>query len=69
MKVLKIEEVRPSVKLPDGNYFGTQGGYNIVIKHNNSTYNLTTDEGIRGVGFKVVVCVDGPDITILYLKN
>lgn len=43
--------------LPDGSYHGIWGGYNIVVNHGGVMYDLTTKEGVRGVGYKVLVQV------------
>ncbi len=60
-KVLKIEEKLPQPAiLPDGKYTGIWGGYIVEIKVNNKTYELTSEEGVRGSGIKVIVeIVDG----------
>lgn len=69
-KILKIEEKvpRPS-KLPDGLYTGVWGGYVIEVRHNDHLYQLTTDEGVRGMGIRVVVNIKGEDMTFTELKN
>ena len=51
-KVKSITEKVPQLTtLPDGLYYGTQGGYVIEIAYNGKTYVLETVEGIRGVGY------------------
>ena len=57
-KILSITEKVPQVTtLPDGNYVGTWGGYIIEVNYKGKTYELTTEEGVRGMGFRVVVTV------------
>lgn len=60
-KITSIKEKVPQeTTLPDGVYTGTWGGYTIDVKYKDKSYELTTDEGVRGIGFKVVVhIVDG----------
>ena len=60
-KITKIQEKVPQVStLPDGTYTGTWGGYTIDVRYKDKSYELTTEEGVRGMGFKVVVhIVDG----------
>jgi hypothetical protein len=55
--------------LPDGSYFGTWGGYVIELQYNGKTYELTTQEGVRGIGFKVVVTIKDGVATFNELKN
>lgn len=55
-KVKSITEKVPQVTtLPDGLYYGTWGGYVVEINYKSKTYELTTEEGVRGIGIKVVV--------------
>jgi hypothetical protein len=70
MKILSIEEEvpRPS-KLPNGRYTGTWGGNIIKIFWEGRAYSLTTEEGVRGIGFRVVVTIDGENMTFEELKN
>ena len=60
-KILSIQEKVPQkATLPDGTYTGKWGGTKIELRHGGKTYELTTDEGVRGMGFSVVVnIVDG----------
>lgn len=60
-KILSIKESVPKVTtLPDGYYIGTWGGYTITVNYKDKSYELQTDEGVRGVGFRVIVnIVDG----------
>lgn len=70
MKILKITEKQPiNVTLPDGLYFGTLGGYSIEIQYKNKTYELTVEEGVRGVGFKVVVKIENGIGTYEFITN
>jgi hypothetical protein len=69
-KILEIKEKVPRVTtLPDGNYKGVWGGYVIEVYHDRKTYELTTDEGVRGMGFNVVVCIKDGVGTFMELKN
>lgn len=55
-KVKSIKEKVPQVTtLPDGLYNGTWGGYVIEITYNGKNYELETEEGVKGIGIKVVV--------------
>lgn len=60
-KITEIREKVPEVStLPDGHYTGTWGGSIIEVRHEGKTYELTTEMGVRGFGYKVVVnIVDG----------
>lgn len=69
-KILSIQEKKPvSTFLPDGNYFGTHGGRIIEIRYKDRDYELTTEEGLRGVGFKVVVKIQDQVGTYEYINN
>lgn len=69
-KILKIEEQVPRpAKLPDGKYQGSWSAYTIKIYYNDHYYVLTTDEGVRGLGARVVVTIKGEDMTFEDLKN
>ena len=70
MKIVKItkQEIKPS-KLADGWYTGIQGGYEVVIQLHDSTYTLEVDEGVRGIGYKVVVQIIEGDVHIHDLQN
>jgi hypothetical protein len=69
-KILEIREKVPqTAKLPDGSYFGTWGGYVIELQYNGKTYELTTQEGVRGIGFKVVVTIKDGVATFSDIKN
>jgi len=55
-KIKSIKEKVPQVTtLPNGYYNGTWGGYVIEVSYKGKTYELETEEGVRGMGFKVVV--------------
>ena len=47
----KVVEVKP-ITLPDGNYIGTWGGNIINVYHDDTNYELETDEGVRGIGYR-----------------
>lgn len=59
--ITSIREKVPQVAtLPDGTYTGTWGGYTIDVRYKDKSYELTTEEGVRGMGYNVVVhIVDG----------
>lgn len=54
IKSIKEQAPQPST-LPDGLYHGTWGAYVITIFYQGKTYQLETEDGVRGVGFAVVV--------------
>lgn len=55
-KIVSIKKKVPQeTKLPDGIYFGKWGGSIIEINYNKETYELKTQEGVRG--FDISVCV------------
>lgn len=56
-------------KLPDGIYIGTWGGYTIDVRYHDIQYELTVEEGVRGVGFKVVVVVKDGIATFEEINN
>jgi hypothetical protein len=69
-KILAIKERVPQVtSLPDGVYMGKWGGYVITVNYNGKTYECETEEGIRGIGFSVVVTIDGGVATFREAKN
>jgi hypothetical protein len=69
-KILKItEKVPKAVTLPDGNYIGTWGGYTIEVVYQQKSYELTTEEGVRGMGFKVIVEIINGEATFEEIKN
>jgi len=58
-KVKSITEKVPQVTtLPDGLYNGVWGGYVIEITSEGKHCELTTEEGVRGIGIKVVVQIE-----------
>ena len=69
-KIKAIREKVPQIStLPDGNYMGTWGGYVIEVKYQDRWYELETEEGVRGVGLKVVVTIKDGVATFEDLKN
>ena len=55
-KIKSIREKVPQITtLPDGFYSGVWGGYNIVVVTDGKTYELETEDGVRGSGVSVVV--------------
>ena len=54
--IKSIKEKVPQITtLPDGLYNGIWGGYVIEVKTGGKTYELETQEGVRGIGIKVIV--------------
>jgi hypothetical protein len=69
-KILEIREKVPQIAmLPDGAYFGTWGGNVIDVSYKGKNYELTTEEGVRGIGYKVVVNVKDGVATFDEIKN
>lgn len=69
MKIESIKKKLPQkTTLPNGSYIGTYSGYIITIDYKNESYEIAVDEGIRGL-VKVVVTIDGNNITTKDLKN
>lgn len=69
-KILSItEKVPQAAMLPDGLYNGTWGGYVITIHYNDKVYECKTEEGVRGIGIKVVVTVQDGLATFESVKN
>ncbi len=69
-KILEIREKVPqTATLPDGSYSGVWGGYVIEVTYKGKTYELTTEEGVRGMGIKVVVNVKDGVATFDEIKN
>lgn len=55
-KIKEIKEKVPQVTtLPDGYYNGIWGAYVIEVHYKQKTYELTTEEGVRGIGIPVIV--------------
>ena len=55
--------------LPDGFYNGTWGGYMIELQYNGKTFELETENGVRGIGIKVVVQVKNGEATFEEIKS
>jgi hypothetical protein len=69
-KVKKITEKVPQIAtLPDGYYNGIWGGYSIEVQYKGKTYELETEEGVRGIGFKVIVEVKDGVATFDEIKS
>ena len=69
-KILSIKEKVPTITtLPDGLYNGTWGGYVIEVHYKGKTYELTTEDGVKGMGIKVVVTIKNGVATFDELKN
>ncbi len=69
-KVKSITEKVPQVTtLPDGLYDGVWGGYIIEMLYNGKKYDLTTEEGVRGINIKVVVQVENGVATFDTITN
>lgn len=70
MKVTKItKKVPQEVTLPDGIYTGKWGDYIIEVRYNENTYELTTEEGVKGINISVVVTIKDGVATFELLKN
>ena len=69
MRILEIKEKVPQTTLPDGSYFGTWGGSVIELDYKGKLYELTTEEGVRGIGYKVVVNIKDGVATFTEIKN
>lgn len=70
MKIIKITEKIPAAAaLPDGIYQGVYGGYIIEVKHDSRIFELHTQDGVRGMGIRVVVTVKNGEATFEYLNN
>jgi hypothetical protein len=55
-KIKSIKERVPHIAtLPDGYYNGFWGGYVVTVHYKGKTFELESEEGVRGVGFSVVV--------------
>lgn len=69
-KIVSITERRPvETTLPDGHYTGTWGGSIIEVKYQDKYYELRTDCGVRGMGYKVVVSIKDGVGTFQEIKN
>lgn len=70
MKITAINiKIPKETTLPDGIYSGVWGGYCIDVRYNDKIYELTTEEGVRGIGFRVVVTIKNGVATFEELKN
>lgn len=68
--ILSIKEKQPiDVVLPDGAYLGIWGGHAIELGFKGKTYELETDIGIKGIGYKAVVTVKDGVATYAEVKN
>lgn len=69
-EILAIREKVPEITtLPDGVYTGTWGGNCITLSYKGKTYELETSEGVRGVGYKVMVQVENGKGTFTEINN
>jgi hypothetical protein len=69
-KILAIREKVPQpTTLPDGYYYGLWGGYTIEVDYKGKIYELEVREGVKGIGFKVVVIINGNEMEYHQLKN
>lgn len=69
-KVLSIKEKQPvDVTLPDGVYLGTWGGHAIELGYKEKIYELETDIGVKGFGYRVAVTVKDGIATYAEVKN
>lgn len=69
-KILSIKEKVPTITtLPNGIYTGVWGGYIIDVRFNDKSYELTTEDGVRGIGIKVIVTIEDGVATFNELKN
>lgn len=69
-KVLSIKEKQPiDVSLPDGVYLGVWGGHVIDLKFKGKIYELESDIGVKGFGYKVVVTVSNGEATYAEVRN
>jgi hypothetical protein len=69
-KITNIQKKVPKeTTLPDGIYSGIWGSYIIALAYNGAEYALTTEEGVRGFGIKVVVTIKDGVATYECIKN
>lgn len=69
-KILSITELKPAeVVLPDGIYNGVWGGSEINLSYNGKNYLLKTEEGVRGIGIKVIVIINDGVARYQEVKN
>lgn len=50
--------------LPDGEYIGRWGGYQVTVIFSGIQYRLETTDGIRTMNTKCIVKIDGGSITV-----
>lgn len=69
-KILSIKEKLPiNVSLPDGVYLGVWGGNVIEFGFKGKTYELESDVGVKGFGYKVVVTIVNGDASYEEIVN
>ena len=69
-KIITIEEKVPKVTtLPDGYYIGTWGGYVIELHYKEKTYQLKTEDGVRGINYKVIIYIENGIATFETVNN
>lgn len=70
-KIIKITKIHPKpiVLLEDGVYNGIWGGSIIELTYKGENYELKTEEGVRGMGYKVVVIVSNGEAIFEEVKN
>ena len=70
MKIINItKKVVVDHSIPDGFYRGVWGGTRITLTAHGADYELTTEQGVRGVGFPVIVTVISGIATFQELNN
>jgi hypothetical protein len=69
-KVLSIQEKLPKqVTMPDGIYLGNWSGHEISVSVGKRNFDLTTDEGVRGINVTVVVTIKDGEATFEEINN
>lgn len=63
VSVEKAVSVDPKT-LPNGEYIGTWGGYQVDVYINNVLYRLITEDGIRTPAAKCVVTIRDGEVTV-----
>lgn len=70
MKILSIKEKVPvATTLRDGFYTGVWGGSIITLQSEGKVYELEAEEGIRGIGIRVIVEVKDCIASFEVVKN
>ncbi len=69
VSIKEVEVKRKDRFLPDGLYAGVWGGNTICVRYKEVDYELETSEGVRGIGYKVVVEVKKGIATWAELNN